>query len=148
MTKDRKFFFAAAMAGALGAALLCGASGASAQNYGSGDYYYNDRGETVIVRPDRYHRFSGIQKRQLLGRVNGEVNPTELSLSRRVNYSDLNLSRPADYRRLELRVRDTARGICADLAAYDYGFRDEDTDRQCVNQAISGAMAKIRLRES
>jgi hypothetical protein len=37
MTKDRKFLFAAAMAGALGATLLCGASGASAQSYGAGD---------------------------------------------------------------------------------------------------------------
>jgi UrcA family protein len=139
MTKQTKLLFGAAMAGALSAALLGGA--ASAQTYDDG--YYRDRSETVIVRPNVH----GIQKRQILGRVNGEVNPTELFLSRRVSYSDLDLRRGTDYRRLELRVRDTARGICADLAAYDLGLRNDDEDRDCVSRAVNGAMAKVRLRE-
>jgi UrcA family protein len=145
MTKDRKILLGTAMAGALGAALLCGTSAASAQSYSNEDSYRASQNETVIV-PGARRRYGGIQKRQLLGNVNGEINPTELTLSRRVNYSDLNLSRRDDFRTLQIRVRDTARGICAELTSYDFGMRNDDADRECVSKAITGAMAKVRTR--
>ena len=108
MTKTRIALIGSAM---VSAALLCGV--AKAQDYDRtyydrpySDRYSDDRAsETVIVRPYDYDR---IEKRQLTGRINGEVNPTEYSLSRPVSFSDLDLTRDDDYLELKARVRDTA----------------------------------------
>ena len=145
----------------MGAALLCGASPTRAQDYDKGydrPYYadqsydrthygdtayyrYDDPGETVIVRPD----YDRVEKRQLLGHINGEVNPTELSISRPVNFSDLNLSRDADYIELRERVRDTARDLCAELDARYPDLRgDESADRECVRNATRNALREVR----
>ena len=134
----------------IGAALLCGA--ASAQDYSRYDRPYSDRyydapayddraSETIIVRPYDYDR---IEKRQLTGRVNGEMNPTEYSLSRPVNYSDLDLTRDDDYLELKARVRGTAMDLCAELDARVPDLRgDRSADRECVRTATRNAMREV-----
>ena len=144
MTKTRIALIGSAM---VSAALLCGV--AKAQDYDRtyydrpySDRYYDDRAsETVIVRPYDYDR---IEKRQLTGRINGEVNPTEYSLSRPVNYSDLDLTRDADYLELKARVRDTAMDLCAELDARVPALRgDSSADRECVRTATRNAMREV-----
>ena len=134
MTKSMKFL---TVAGALGAALLCGGA-AKAQGYYDRDY---DRtpSETVIVHP----YYDEIQQRQLLGHVDGEINPTEVSISHPVSYSDLDLSRDSDYLELLHRVRGTARDLCAALDDRYPDLRDRDGDRQCVRQAVHNAMLQV-----
>ena len=131
-----------AMAGALGAAMLCGAASAQDYNYG-GD---NDRvSESVIVHPyDR--RFDRLQTQQLLGRHNGEINPVRLTLSRPVSYGDLDLTRIADVEELQGRIADTARDICLILDRRMPGLKDADADRQCVRDAVRQAMAQVPER--
>ena len=134
----------------MSAALLCGV--AKAQDYDR-TYYdrsydrayvpaYDDRAsETIIVRPYDYDR---IEKRQLTGRINGEMNPTEYSLSRPVNYSDLDLTRDADYLELKDRVRETAMDLCFQLDARVPGLRgDRSADRECVRTATRNAMREV-----
>ncbi len=148
MTKKRITLFGSAM---MGAALLCGAAPANAQDY-SRTYYdetptyngYDDRpapaDETVIVHP----YYDQVEKRQLLGRIDGEVNPVEVSISRPVGFSDLNLAREADYIELRERVRDTARDLCAELDARFPDLRgDRDADRECVRNATRNAMRSV-----
>ena len=142
MAKKRIAFLASAL---VGSALLCGAGVAKAQDY-DGYYdrtYYGDQPETVIVHPN----YDWVEKRQLLGRVDGEVNPVEYSISRPVNFSDLNLSRDADYFELRDRVADTARDLCAELDGRFPELRgDRDADRECVRNATRNAMRDIRYR--
>jgi len=142
MTKTRIALLGSAI---MSAALLCGA--AKAQDYDRydrtySDRYYDDRaGETIIVRPYDYDR---IEKRQRMGRINGEVNPTEYSLSRPVSYSDLDLTRDADYLELKSRVRDTAMDLCAELDARVPDLRgDKSADRECVRSATRNAMRQV-----
>ena len=119
---------------------------ASAQDYvrsydgpNYGPYYSNDT-ESVIVHPD----YDRVEKQQLLGHINGEVNPVELRISRPVDFSDLNLSREADYRELRERVRDTARDLCAELDARFPDLRgDESADRECVRNATRNALRDV-----
>src|SRR3569833_3280598 len=106
MTKSRIALLGSALAGV---ALLCGAGLANAQDYRSYDersYYAPVVGETVIVHPD----YDTIYTQQRLGRINGEVNPTEYRISRPVNFSDLNLLHDEDYLELRSRVRAAAQG--------------------------------------
>ena len=136
----------------MSAALLCGVGPAKAQDYSrtyeSPTYYgYDDRpaltSETVIVHPD----YDRVEKRQLLGRIDGEVNPVELSISRPVGFSDLDLSREADYIELRARVRDTAGELCAELDARFPELRgDRDADRECVRTATRDAMRSVMDR--
>lgn len=101
--------------------------------------------ETVIVRP--YYDYDRVEKRQLVGRINGEVNPTEYSLSRPVTFSDLDLSREADYIELRARVRDTARDLCYQLEARVPDLRgDSSADRECVRTATRNAMRDVMDR--
>ena len=136
MIKSRIALFATAMVSAV---LLCG--GAKAQAYDP--YYdrvYDDTTETVIVHP-YYH---DIEKRQLAGRVNGEVNPTEYTLSRPVSFSDLDLTRDEDFLELRSRVRDTARELCYELDARIPDLRgDASADRECVRKATRDAMRAV-----
>src|SRR3954462_15568267 len=144
MSKNKRSYLGTAFA----AALLCAAGGAVAQTYGdsyAGDGYYNDRTETVIVRP-YYAPYNHIERHQMVGRVNGEVDPVYLSISRPVNYSDLNLSNPADFETLRERVYDTANVLCMTLARRDQmGTMDSDPDatRQCIREASVDAMSRI-----
>ena len=104
MTKSRIALLGSAIAGV---ALLCGAGLANAQDYGSYQeraYYDPVVGETVIVHPD----YDTIYTQQRLGRINGEVNPTEFRISRPVDFSDLNLIRDADYLECGTRPRHRA----------------------------------------
>ena len=140
MMKSRIALFASAMVGAV---LLGGAGAASAQYYSPSyeDRYYDGDTETVIVRPYYYNR---IEKRQLAGRVNGEVNPTEYSLSRPVSFSDLDLTRDDDFLELRARVRDTARDLCYELDARIPDLRgDTSADRECVRKATRDAMRAV-----
>jgi UrcA family protein len=147
MAKMRTALYASAM---IGTALLCGAGMAQAQGYSGYDdrgYYdrgtYGDQPETIIVRPN----YDWIEKRQLLGRINGEVNPVEYSISRPVNFADLDLSRDADFYELRARVADTARDLCAELDGRIPELRgDRDADRECVRSATRNAMREIRYR--
>lgn len=136
--KNRKSFLAHTMAGALGAALLCGGGqAAKAQDYNGSPY------ETVIIHPNA-HAYGRIESHQLLGQVDGEVNPTVLTISQPVSYSDLDLSRVSDVKELRLRVRDTAINLCSQLATRDANVGDdEDTNRECVGRAIQSAMAQL-----
>jgi UrcA family protein len=150
MTKTRIALFGSAM---VGAALCSGVAQAQDYNgapYQSPNYYgpgYEDRyepaDETIIVRPD----YDQIEKHQVLGNVNGELNPTEFSISRPVSFSDLDLSRDADYMELRDRVRETARDLCAELDARVPDLRgDRDADRECIRSATRNAMADVRDR--
>ena len=144
MTKNRIALLGSAMM-----ALVCGAGLAKAQDYDSPRYHnysYDARPapvtETVIVHP--YYDYDRIEKRQLVGRINGEVNPTEYSLSRPVNFSDLDLVRDDDYLELKARVRDAARDMCAELDARVPDLRgDPSADRECVRTATRNAMRDV-----
>ena len=148
MTKTRIALLGSAM---MGAALLCAAGLANAQDY-SRDYdrqyesptyngpsysYERPADETIIVHP----YYDRVEKRQLMGRVDGELNPVELSISRPVNFSDLDLSRRADTIELRERIHDTATDLCAELDARVPELRgDRDADRECVRTATRNAM--------
>jgi len=123
----------------LSAIFMCG--GAKAQAYDP--YYdrvYDDTTETVIVHP----YYNEIEKRQLMGRINGEMNPTEYSLSRPVSFSDLDLTRDEDFLELRSRVRDTARELCYELDARIPDLRgDPSADRECVRKATRDAMRAV-----
>jgi UrcA family protein len=146
MTKHKVALLGSAM---MGAVLLCGVGIANAQDYGPYEgsrYYDNDYRpaalpeERVIVRP----YYPPVQKRQLVGRINGEVNPTEFSLSREVAFSDLDLSRPLDRAELRARVHRTARDLCAELDARVPDLRGYPSeDRECVRQATLNAMRDV-----
>jgi UrcA family protein len=128
----------------MGAALLCAAGAAKAQDYGPYEPgYYGDAPETVIVHP-YYHRYDGVEKRQMVGRINGEINPTEYSLSRPVSIGDLDLSNPADRSELRLRIRHTARELCYELNERVPGLRGYPSeDRDCVQRAMREAMRDV-----
>jgi len=167
MTKGRIALFGSAMA-----VLLCGAGMASAQDYsyrdgpyndsgyqpGSFDRGYNDRSyneqayndqvyqnqsgpvsETVIVHPNDV-----IEEQQVIGRVNGEVNPQAYNIQRPVDFSDLNLSRAADRAELHARVYQTASDLCAELDARVPGLSgDSSADRECVRKATRQALQDV-----
>lgn len=143
MRKNRIAILGSAL---VGAALLC--SGAAAQDYRPYDaprYDYDYRPvappeERVIVRP----YYNPVEKRQVVGRVNGEINPTEYSLSREVVFSDLDLSQPLDRAELRARVRHTARELCAELNDRVPSLRGYPSeDRECVRKAAQQAMADV-----
>ena len=135
----------AVMSSAL-AALLCAGGLAKAQDYyGPYERVYGNGTETVIVRPD----YDDIEKRQLLGRVNGEVNPTQYTISRPVNFSDLDLTSDEDYLELKARVRATAEELCATLDDRVPQLRgDTSADRECVRTATRNAMQDVWNREA
>lgn len=132
----------------VGAALLCGTGFANAQDYGRyesqrySDYDYRPVAppeERVIVRP-----YQPVQKQQRLGRINGEVNPTEYSLSREVAFADLDLSQPLDRAELRARVRHTARELCFELNDRVPDLRGYPSeDRECVRKASQQAMRDV-----
>jgi UrcA family protein len=146
MAKGRIALLGSAM---MGAALLCGIGMANAQDYGPYEgtrYYDNDYRpaalpeERVIVRP----YYQPVQKRQLTGRINGEINPTEYALSREVSFSDLDLSSRADMMELRARVRHTARELCYELNARVPDLRGYPSeDRECVRKATQNAMRDV-----
>ena len=132
-------------------ALLCGplCISAAAQDY-RGPYYgpytrYEAASdtETVIVRPD----YDYLEKRQITGRVNGEVNPTTYTMSRPVDISDLDPSNAADYIELRERIRATARDLCYRLDERVPALRgDSSADRECIRQATRNAMRDVMDR--
>ena len=139
MTKNRIALLGSAM---MGAALLCGAGAARAQDYSpyQSSYDYERQAETVIVHP----YYDQVEQRQLLGHINGEVDPVERTISRPVNFSDLNPSRESDYMELRARVRDTARDLCDELNARFPDLRgDRSADRECVRNATRDAMRAV-----
>ena len=142
MTKTRIALMGAAM---IGAAAL-GAGAANAQYYDRYDnetHVYDNGTETVIVRPDR----DFIEKHQVIGRVNGEINPTAYTLSRSVDLADLDLSQPADRREMRNRVYETAVNLCYELDARVPGLReDESADRECVRTATRDALRDVRYQ--
>ena len=145
MANNRKFLLGSATAAALGAALLCGAGAAAAQDYGyENDAYRPAQGESVIIRPNR-HPLGVILRNQRLGDSarSGSLFSEELSLSEAVDYSDLDLARVSDRRELQSRIRDTAQNICATLDAQDRMYSDAATTRECVRTAIRGAQSQI-----
>jgi UrcA family protein len=139
MTKGRIALLGSAV---LGAALLCGAGAAGAQDYGpyrAPGYY--DPPENVTVTPGYYDR---VEKRQRLGRINGEINPTEYRISDVVTFSDLDLSQPLDREELRLRIRHTARALCFELNDRVPELRGSPSeDRECVRKATQEAMRDV-----
>jgi UrcA family protein len=142
--------------GLLAASLVCGAGLAKAQDCryddnpyaGPGNYdrVYDDRvgppSETIIVHPNDV-----IEQRQLLGRVDGEINPQEYTISRRIDFSDLNLTRGADRAELHDRIFETASDLCAEMDARIPGLSgDRDADRECVRDATRNAMRDALYR--
>ncbi len=128
--------------GSVLAALLCTAGLAKAQDYGpyEREHIYDNGTETVIVHP----YYNDIEKRQVVGRVNGEVNPTEYTLSRPVDFSDLNLVHDEDYLELKSRIRDAAEDMCAQLDARVPQLRgDASADRECVRTATRHALQDV-----
>ncbi|HVW75184.1 MAG TPA: UrcA family protein [Rhizomicrobium sp.] len=146
MTKGRIALLGGAMA-----LLICGAGVANAQGYyGNGSDY--DSGydaaaagpasETIIVHPNDV-----IEKEQMLGRIDGEVNPQAYTISRPVDFADLNLSRAADRDELHDRIYETASNLCAELDARVPGLSgDRDADRECVRDATRNAMRDVMAR--
>ena len=145
----------------LGAAitLVCGTGVASAQYYERPSdappppaydgptydhpYVYGDQPETIIVRPDRDY----IEKHTVVGRVNGEVNPTAYSISRSVDLADLDLRQAADRREMRNRVYETAVNLCYELDARVPGLREEESaDRECVRTATRDAIRDVMER--
>ncbi|MCU1386600.1 MAG: hypothetical protein JWL71_5297 [Acidobacteria bacterium] len=149
MTKSR-----IALVGALVTSAVVLAGAARAQDYrdyhapydGAPTYHgdvYDDRTETVIVRPD----YGFIQKHQVIGRVNGEVNPTAYSLQRPVALADLDLSRASDRQEMRNRVYETAVNLCYELDDRVPGLReDESADRECVRTATRNAIRDVMDR--
>jgi UrcA family protein len=139
MTKGRIALLSSAV---LGAAMMCGAGLANAQDYGP----YQDRAtydppESVTVTPGYYDR---VEKRQRLGRINGEVNPTEYRIADEVSFSDLDLSQPLDREELRLRIRHTARELCYELNDRVPELRGNPSeDRECVRKATQNAMRDV-----
>ena len=150
-----------ALLGSAVALLLCGAGAAGAQDYNGGGYGpgygpapsygpgpgYQDRyeptTESVIVTPD----YDDIQQQQLLGHINGEVNPQAYTISRPVNFSDLNLDRHDDRVELRIRVEQTAQDMCAELDDRVPGLAGyPSADRECVQKATSNAMREVMAR--
>jgi UrcA family protein len=143
MMKKGKSFFAHTMAGAVGALLLCGGAAAAQDYAGTGTPAPY---ESVIIHPDA-NDYGRIESHQLLGHIDGEINPTMMTLSEPVNYSDLDLSRPSGVRALRLRIRDTAMDLCGQLAVRDVGSaNDRDANRECVRRAVQTAMADLPVR--
>ena len=157
MTKARIALLGAAMA------LTAGIGAASAQSYYSAsrpldeaEYYQRtyDRAtgrdlqpasdvESVIVHP----YYQDIEKRQMTGRFNGEINPTAYSLSRAVDFSDLDLSRSPDRAELRIRVHETAQDLCAQLEDRVPSLRgDRSASRSCVREASRQAMRAVMER--
>lgn len=132
------------------AAALLFAAGAQAQDYRyersddrQYDRAYDDRTETVIVHP----YYDEIYKRQITGRVNGEVNPTEYALSRPVDFSDLDLDDNGDRAELHARVHEMAVDLCAQLDERVPSLRgDRSADRECVRRATRQAMEDVSYR--
>jgi len=155
MTKGRIALLGSAMA-----VLLCGAGMASAQDYAYSNGPYNDAGyqpgnydrsyderdyraappvETVIVHPNDV-----IEEQQVIGRVDGEVNPQAYNIQRPVDFSDLNLSRGADRAELHARIYQTASDLCAELDARVPGLAgDSSADRECVRSATRQALQDV-----
>ena len=134
----------------MGAALLiCGAGTASAQEYYDryGDRAYEveasgPASETIIVHPNDV-----IEEQQMLGRVDGEINPHVYRISRSVDFSDLNLDRSMDRAALHERIAATASDMCAELDARVPGLSgDRDADRECVRDATAKAMRDVMDR--
>jgi len=100
--------------------------------------------ETVIVHP----YYDEIYKRQITGRMNGEVNPTEYAASRPVDFSDLDLADNGDRAELHARVHETAVDLCAQLDERVPSLRgDRSADRECVRRATRQAMEDVSYRE-
>jgi UrcA family protein len=131
------------------AALLC--APAMAQSYYDGPRedvrYYDERPvpvtETVIVRPD----YDYVEKRQLIGNINGEHNPTAYTIERPVDFSDLNLADVSDRRELRARVRETAEDLCYQLDGRFPQLRgDSSADRECIRNATRNALRDVGYR--
>lgn len=139
-----------ALLGSVMMGLLCAAGAAKAQYYDRDyDPAYGERvydpvaGETVIVRP----YYDRVEKRQLLGRINGEVNPTEYTISEPVNIADLDLSSAAGHQELWFRVHQSARHLCHELNVQVPQLRgDSSADRECVRTATRNAMLDAGYR--
>jgi UrcA family protein len=139
-----------ALLGSVMMGLLCAGGAAKAQYYDRDyDPVYPDRvydpvaGETVIVRP----YYDRVEKRQRIGRINGEVNPTEYTISRPVSFADLDLSSGAGHQELWLRVHQTARDLCHQLDVQVPQLRGDDSaDRECVRTATRNAMREVEYR--
>jgi UrcA family protein len=130
---------------ALATALLCGAGAAMAQDdaYVSpapeNSYYDAQNNETVIVRP----YYDRVEKRQLTGRFDGEMNPVKLSISHPVIYSDLDLTRRSDVRELHARIENTARSLCTEIESQNPDLNDMDGHLECVRTATRDAMDDV-----
>jgi UrcA family protein len=126
------------------------APGYNGQGYGQGYYgqsapasapgSYGAPMETVIVHPyyDRIHT------QNLIGRYDGEVDPSVESISHPVSYADLDLSSRAGRAQLRYRIRDTAENLCAALDDHDAGLASRDDHRECVRDAVEDAMDQVR----
>ena len=145
MTTCRIMLLGSAMALLLGGA--ANAQGTYNAPYDNGpapyDRAYDDRAdpvsETVIVHPNDV-----IEEQQMLGRVNGEMNPQAYNISRQVDFSDLNLNNGADRAALHERIFQTASDLCAELDARVPGLAgDRDADRECVRDATRNAMRDV-----
>lgn len=138
MTKIRIALLGAALIGAS----VFGAGTATAQYYDDrdGNRVYDTGTETVIVRPD----YDFIEKHQVIGRVNGEINPTAYSLSRSVDIGDLNLALASDRQEMRNRVYQTAVNLCYELDDRMPSLRgDESGDRECVRSATHDAIRDV-----
>jgi UrcA family protein len=151
MTTNRIALLGSAM---MGAVLLCGPALAQDTGYANPGYdapppRYDverpaDTVEHVIVRPD----YDYVEKHQLIGHINGEVNPVEYGISRPVNFSDIDLSRHEGYVELRERIRDTAEDLCAGLDDQFPELRgDRSADQECVRNATRNAMRDVLDRD-
>jgi UrcA family protein len=158
MTSNRIALLGSAL---FGAALICGGGVAIAQDYSPGYYdrdyappqpgytpeqgfhygpTHEDVSEAIIVRPG----YGYAEKRNLIGRHDGEINPTQYSISRPVSYSDLDLTRHADFVELRIRVREAASDMCLQLDDQFPELRnDRNADMECIRDATRQAMRSV-----
>jgi UrcA family protein len=133
MMKSKATLAATALAGALGFGLVF-AGAAKAQNF--------QPSETVIVHqgPDTID-----QSRGVVFDTSGHMTYAEqLSTSRAVNYSDIDLSRSAGLRELRMRISNTARDLCSEVASADPSYySDTGETEQCVRTATADAMRRV-----
>lgn len=135
----RNKFVLTGLAGALSAVLITGtAMGATLPNRD----YHGTAVETVSVHP-----YGIVHVGQLLGHIDGYINPQKLSMSKPVHFGDLNLKHSSDWAVLRQRVKHTAvrecKGIDEVINSEEISTGMQRASQHCVRTAVTSAMARI-----
>ena len=127
------------LAGLTGAVLVAGTIAAEALP--NRDYQGTPLETMTVVHP-----YGAVRVTQLIGRINGQVDPQKFTSSETVNFADLNLNHPVGWTILRQRVTNAAVRECTDIqeAIGTLPAFGDDSMRDCVRPAVSDAMAHVR----